>query len=134
MKRSILALISTVLVSNSVAAQSGADRKIVAEIDRFADSVIKSVPVAGMSIVVSRGSEIIVSKGYGVADLETGRRMTASRCSSRQCCLQESAQITAWAYDSAQSLVIQNSGTQDRRGVLALLQRTIRSIRLQSSC
>jgi CubicO group peptidase (beta-lactamase class C family) len=52
------------------------DRSITAEIDRFADSVVRSVPVAGLSIVVSRGSKTLVSRGYGVADVKTNRPMT----------------------------------------------------------
>ena len=58
-----------------------ADAAIAAEIDRFADSVIRSVPVAGISIVVSRGAQTVVSKGYGVADISTNRPMTESTAS-----------------------------------------------------
>ncbi|MDQ3244445.1 MAG: beta-lactamase family protein, partial [Gemmatimonadota bacterium] len=53
-----------------------ADPAITAEIDKFADSVVRSVPVAGLSIAVVRGSSTVMSRGYGFADVSTGRRMT----------------------------------------------------------
>lgn len=57
------------------------DAVIVTEIDRFADSVVRSVPVAGMSIVVTRSGQTVVSRGYGVADVSTGRPMTETTAS-----------------------------------------------------
>lgn len=76
-----LAILALAITSTGVAAQPPAQARAVAEIDRFADSVIKSVPVAGLSIVVARGENTILSRGYGVADLGTGRRMTDSTAS-----------------------------------------------------
>ncbi len=52
------------------------DSAIVAEIDRFADSVIRAIPVAGISIVVKHGSKTLVSRGYGIADVSTRRQMS----------------------------------------------------------
>ena len=57
------------------------DSVIAARIDEFADSVVRSVPVAGMSIVVTRNGRAVVSRGYGVADVTTGRRMTETTAS-----------------------------------------------------
>ena len=54
---------------------------VAAEIDRFADSVLRSVPVAGLSIVVKRGDQTLVSRGYGVADVTTNRPMTVETAS-----------------------------------------------------
>lgn len=61
----------------------GADTEaaVVREIDRFADSVIRSIPVAGLSIVVTRGGRTVLSKGYGKADVAAGRDMTAATAS-----------------------------------------------------
>ena len=73
--------LATFAVAPGVIAQTPAERQVVADIERFADSLIKSVPVAGVSIVVVRGSETLLSKGYGVADVRTGRRMTDSTAS-----------------------------------------------------
>ncbi|MEP6507848.1 MAG: serine hydrolase domain-containing protein [Gemmatimonadales bacterium] len=64
-----------------VPAISNDDAAITNEIDRFADSVIRSVPVAGLSIVVTRGSRTVLSRGYGLADVITKRPMTDSTSS-----------------------------------------------------
>jgi CubicO group peptidase (beta-lactamase class C family) len=57
------------------------DAAAVREIDRFADSIIRSVPVAGFSIVVTRGGRAVLSKGYGKADIAAGRDMTPATAS-----------------------------------------------------
>jgi CubicO group peptidase (beta-lactamase class C family) len=54
---------------------SGNDER-VARIHAFADSVVRSVPVAGMSIVVTHGARTVMRRGYGVADVSTGRATT----------------------------------------------------------
>jgi D-alanyl-D-alanine carboxypeptidase len=57
------------------------DSIVASRIDQFADSVVRSVPIAGMSIVVTRNGRTLVSRGYGVADVNTGRRMTEATAS-----------------------------------------------------
>lgn len=57
------------------------DAVIATEIDRFADSVDRNVPMAGMSIVVTRSGQTVVSRGYGGADVSTGRPMTETTAS-----------------------------------------------------
>ena len=52
------------------AAAGGARSPMAATIDSIAESRLKTGKVAGMSIGVMRGSDTIVMKGYGMADLE----------------------------------------------------------------
>ncbi len=63
-------------VNSAPVALTKNDSATVAQIDRFADSVIRAIPVAGMSIVVRQGSKTLVSRGYGVADVSTNRPMS----------------------------------------------------------
>lgn len=67
---------SRAVQSTSTPSTAGNTSSIATEIDRYADSLINALPVAGMSIVVKRGSSTIVKKGYGVIDIATGRRAT----------------------------------------------------------
>lgn len=46
-------------------------------IDEIAESAISEGPIAGLSIAVLRGQDVIVSKGYGYADLEAKVPATA---------------------------------------------------------
>ncbi len=70
------ACISPPLANTEAIALTKNDSASVAEIGRLADSVIRAIPVAGMSIVVKRGSKTLVSRGYGVADVSTSRQMS----------------------------------------------------------
>src|SRR5262249_41311925 len=53
---------------------AAASRPSRTELIRFVDSLaqasLQSGPIAGMSIAVVRGSDMVVAKGYGFADLE----------------------------------------------------------------
>jgi len=46
-------------------------------IDEIAESAISEGPIAGLSIAVVRGQDVVVSKGYGYADLDAKLPATA---------------------------------------------------------
>ncbi len=52
--------------------QVPSDTALVRSVDSMARAMLASGPVAGMSILVRRGSHTIVDKGYGLADVENG--------------------------------------------------------------
>ena len=53
------------------------DAGVIRRIDEIANTALKAVPVAGMSVTVVRGSKTIMSKGYGLADVTRGVAATA---------------------------------------------------------
>ncbi len=48
------------------------DKALIAKIDALAARALENPGAAGLSIAVSRGDKVILSKGYGKADLENG--------------------------------------------------------------
>jgi CubicO group peptidase (beta-lactamase class C family) len=51
----------------------------VARIDEIAEAALAEGPLAGLSIAVVRGNDVIVSKGYGYADLAADLRRRQTR-------------------------------------------------------
>jgi D-alanyl-D-alanine carboxypeptidase len=51
--------------------------ELVARIDSLAEATLRDGPVAGLTIGVKRGSDLLMVKGYGSADIENGVQMTA---------------------------------------------------------
>ncbi|MEO8575834.1 MAG: serine hydrolase domain-containing protein [Gemmatimonadales bacterium] len=80
--RSPFSLLAFVLLSCDTAAtdrsptNASADSAFIKQVDAFADSVVKNIPVAGMSILVARGGRTVLQKGYGLADVTQNRRAT----------------------------------------------------------
>ncbi len=71
-------LIGAVVVPTLLSAQEplwGGD--LVSRIDSLAESTLAGGPVAGLSIGVKRGDELLLAKGYGQADVENGVAATA---------------------------------------------------------
>lgn len=50
---------------------------LVARIDSLAEATLRDGPVAGLTIGVKRGADLLLVKGYGVADIENSVPMTA---------------------------------------------------------
>jgi D-alanyl-D-alanine carboxypeptidase len=51
--------------------------ELVARIDSLAEATLRDGPVAGLTIGVKRGGDLLMVKGYGVADIENSVPMTA---------------------------------------------------------
>jgi D-alanyl-D-alanine carboxypeptidase len=51
--------------------------ELVARIDSLAEATLRDGPVAGLTIGVKRGDELLLVKGYGFADIENSVPMTA---------------------------------------------------------
>ena len=43
------------------------------QIDDFLEAFVECQNLTGLSLAITRGQEVLVAKGYGVADLDTGR-------------------------------------------------------------
>ena len=76
-KRFVLAAALPVCPHAAVA-QSDARRAFVAHVDSSAASFLASLPAAGLSIVVVRGADTLIAKGYGFSDVGAKRRATAN--------------------------------------------------------
>src|SRR5262245_48322609 len=61
-----------------LAAQAPAHPDFVARVDSLANAALKSLPAASISIAVVHGSDTLLMKGYGMADLASKRPATAS--------------------------------------------------------
>ncbi len=59
------------------AAGEGKKADLIAAIDAIAEAALKDGPLAGLSIGVAQGAEILVAKGYGYANLEHSVPATA---------------------------------------------------------
>src|SRR5262245_50988280 len=58
------------LPAHLVAASRPSRTELIRFVDSLAQASLQSGPIAGMSIAVVRGSDMVVAKGYGLADLE----------------------------------------------------------------
>jgi D-alanyl-D-alanine carboxypeptidase len=56
---------------------SAADARLAAELDAVVAKAIEGQPMAGVSVVVTRGDATILAKGYGLADVEAKRAAAA---------------------------------------------------------
>jgi CubicO group peptidase (beta-lactamase class C family) len=78
MMRLFLSLIVFSTVSAAVARAEGTRVVTVPErIDRYLQTSIQTAPEPGLSAVVVQGDRVLLSAGYGFADLAAGRPMTA---------------------------------------------------------
>jgi D-alanyl-D-alanine carboxypeptidase len=68
----LLTLGLALLPLRPAAAQAPADAALIARIDALAAETLAHPGAAGLSIAVARGDRLILSKGYGKADLEHG--------------------------------------------------------------
>jgi len=64
------------LRAHPVAAARPSRAELIRFVDSLAQASLQSGPIAGMSIAVVRGSDLVVAKGYGFADLENRVRAT----------------------------------------------------------
>ncbi|MGH7720140.1 MAG: serine hydrolase domain-containing protein [Gemmatimonadaceae bacterium] len=62
--------LATLAAARTSSAQVPSPQALRAAIDSIAEAEIKTGTVAGISIAVMRGDEVIVAKGYGMADVE----------------------------------------------------------------
>ena len=75
----ILLLIITAQAFLSESAESGDvthRNRLEASVDSFVESLLSSRDVLGLNIAIVKGNETLLAKGYGVADLDTGRPVT----------------------------------------------------------
>lgn len=78
--RALASTISAATIAALAVACSGREGRkdtIADRIDEIAESAISEGPVAGLSIAVLRGQDVVVSKGYGHADVGAKRPATA---------------------------------------------------------
>jgi D-alanyl-D-alanine carboxypeptidase len=68
----LLALTITLLPIAPAAGQPPTDEALIARIDSLATKALAIPGAVGLSIAVARGDKVILSKGYGKADLEHG--------------------------------------------------------------
>ena len=59
----------TALILCSAAAHAGADEALAAKVDKVAAEALRR-PVAGLSVAVGRGGDVLLAKGYGMANIE----------------------------------------------------------------
>lgn len=62
--------VASSVTAGSMQAQSTSPAALTTAIDSIAQAALRDGPVAGMSIAVVRNGKILVSKGYGFADIE----------------------------------------------------------------
>jgi CubicO group peptidase (beta-lactamase class C family) len=78
MMRLLLSFIVLATVFGAVARAQGTRVMTVPErIDGYLQTSMQSAPMPGLSAVVVQGDQVLLSAGYGVADLETRRLMSA---------------------------------------------------------
>ncbi len=65
-----LLLVVALLSGSHALAQKTNRGEWIASIDAIAQQALKDGPIAGLSVAVAKGSDIILAKGYGYADLE----------------------------------------------------------------
>jgi CubicO group peptidase (beta-lactamase class C family) len=76
--RSIAFLIVMSFLPGIVSAQSAEDRRIAADIDSMVKRVMAVSGTPGLSVAVVHGDMPILVRGYGLADIERGRPVTAN--------------------------------------------------------
>ena len=65
------------LVSCAASQDAAWGGELVAQIDSLAEATLREGPVAGLTIGVKRGGDLLMVKGYGYADIENSVPMTA---------------------------------------------------------
>ena len=76
----LVGLAPAMALAQTQAASHRSGAELTAAIDSIADSLV-SGPLVGMSVVVARGPELLLAKGYGLADQEANRLVPlASQC------------------------------------------------------
>lgn len=73
----IIAFLSLVLVLVPMQAQGAQDSDIVHDLDAFIARVLATNATPGVAVAVVRGSDVVFAKGFGFADKEAERRVTA---------------------------------------------------------
>ena len=69
-------LLALGLFAGSLEAQQASKARIIAATDSLAKAAMASAPFAGLAVAVARGPEIILAKGYGLANVEHGVPVT----------------------------------------------------------
>ena len=73
-----VALLMVTLATTRVAAAQTTDPRLAADIDAFVNRVMAMNVTPGLAIAVVKGNEPVIVKGYGFADLERQRAVTAN--------------------------------------------------------
>jgi CubicO group peptidase (beta-lactamase class C family) len=68
---------AVLLPAHSIVAQQGPRDALVRAVDSLAQASLRAGPIAGMSVALVRGSDVLLAKGYGFADLENEVPATA---------------------------------------------------------
>ena len=76
LRSAVLALLLS--SAHAVAAQVDARRAFVAQVDSSAAASLRSFPAAGLSIIVVRGADTLIARGYGFSDRDAKRAATAN--------------------------------------------------------
>lgn len=58
------------LAGHPISAQQRSGHALIRAIDSVAQAALGAGPIAGMSVALVRGSDVLLAKGYGYADLE----------------------------------------------------------------
>ena len=73
----LLIISAQALLSQSAESGDVSDRNwLEASVDSFVESLLSCRDVLGLNIAIVKGNETLLAKGYGVADLDTGRPVT----------------------------------------------------------
>ena len=77
MKRTWIVVLAAV-IGRGLSAQTAPRTSLAARVDSMATAALAQWPAVGLSIAVVRGSDTVVMKGYGRADLENDVPASAS--------------------------------------------------------
>ena len=69
-RATLLALLAVSVVSSSASAQRPSPAALQRTVDSLVAAALTGGPMAAMSVAVVRGSDTLVSRGYGLADVE----------------------------------------------------------------
>ena len=69
-------LVASTAVSHHVNAQAS-NEKLIAAVDAVVEAARSARSIPGVSVVITRGNEVLLAKGYGFADIESGLRAAA---------------------------------------------------------
>jgi len=75
--RAALIALVQLLWTTAAFAQAAPAADLVRAIDAVVEEALAAGPIAGVSVAVQRGPELVLARGYGYADLENGVRATA---------------------------------------------------------